>query len=207
MILRVLLLTLLASPAFAWLYLALTPYAFSLHNFLLLIVIFTLVTTSVTTLCVWLLMRAQDHLHELSAARTRRRLERYELRGVIEGAEHSVRLASDTLSREVLDALLFARERDVLVRVLLAQDAFTEAVKEGVPLPLAMIDVRTWVGERMTCMVVDERWIVTGSLVGASGRLQDTVMYENGGYGKVLCRSFDAHFRGWQPLLKREWLA
>lgn len=201
MILAALIGVALSSPFAAYFFFASNAYAFSWTSYLAFVLIYMLVAAVSFGLFVWLPLRAWKDLHTILFIRSRRRLARPELVHVIHEAQRSVQLVSDRLPNGIQNALCAAQARGVQVRVLLAQEAFTEAVKEGVALPLAMVN--NGVG---AVMVVDERLVITGSLLGSSGRYRDTVMFEGGGYSKRLSRNHDAYFRSWRdPRPRARW--
>ena len=193
MILPVLIGVALSSPFAAYFFFARNVYAFSWASYLMFVFIYLLLAAVTFGLFVWLPLRAWKDLHTILFMRSRRRLARPELAHVIHEAQRSVRLVSNRLPNDIQDALCIAQARGVQVRALLAQESFTEAVKEGVALPLAMVN--NGVG---AVMVVDERLVITGSLLGSSGRYRDTVMFQGGGYGKRLSRNHDAYFWSWR---------
>ncbi len=198
MILAALIGVALSSPFAAYFFFASNAYAFSWASYLAFVFVYILLTAVSFGLFVWLPLRVWKDLHTTLFIRSRRRLARPELFHIIHEAQRSVRLVSDMLPKDVQHALCAAQARGVLVRVLLAQEAFTEAVKEGVALPLAMVN--NGVG---AVMVVDERLVITGSLLGSSGGYRDTLMFEGGGYGKRLCRNHDATFISWRDTRPR----
>lgn len=198
MILAALIGVALSSPFAAYFFLVSNAYAFSWASYLAFVFTYMLLAAVAFGLFVWLPLRTWKDLHTTLFIRSCRRLALPELLHVIHEAQRSVRLVSDMLPKDIHDALCAAQARGVLVRVLLAQEAFTEAVKEGVALPLARVN--NGVG---AVMVVDERLVITGSMLGSSGRYRDTLMYEGSGYGRRLSRNHDATFTSWRDTRPR----